>query len=228
VTCAVGKVWTRIVDNSDENSIATRMRRKRFNLFLDILRTVPKSSSHPIKILDIGGTQRFWEDMGFTNQSDVHITLLNLEPQQIDHENLSSLVGDATDLVGIKDREFDLVFSNSVIEHVGDLDRQRRMAQEVQRVGQRYFVQTPNYLFPIEPHFVFVGFQWLPVWMRTLLVRNFSLGWMPRASDATEARQLVDSVRLLRRKEFKALFPTATIYEERILGMTKSFVAYQR
>jgi 2-polyprenyl-3-methyl-5-hydroxy-6-metoxy-1,4-benzoquinol methylase len=227
-TCAFVKAWTRIADNADVNSIAARLRRKRFNLFLEILDAVPETTPRPIRILDIGGTQRFWEVMGFTAQDNIQITLLNLEPQQIDHENLSSLVGDATDLLGIKDREFDIVFSNSVIEHVGNFDRQRRMAQEVQRVGQRYFVQTPNYSFPIEPHFLFLGFQWLPVWIRAFLVGHFRLGWMPRASNAEEARRMVEGIRLLTRDEFQALFPTATIYEEKFLGLTKSFVAYQR
>lgn len=51
-----------------------------------------------------------------------------------------------------QDNEFDAVFSNSVIEHVGDYEAQRQMANEIMRVGKRYFVQTPNFYFPIEPH----------------------------------------------------------------------------
>ncbi|HXV96936.1 MAG TPA: class I SAM-dependent methyltransferase, partial [Anaerolineae bacterium] len=171
---------SKIVDNSDQTSYAAKLRRKRFSLFLELLADVPK----PVKILDIGGTQRFWEVMGFINQPDVHITLLNLDRQEVNYDNFSTVIGDATNLVGIKDQEFDAVFSNSVIEHVGDYQQQKQMAQEVQRVGRRYFVQTPNYFFPIEPHFLFLGFQWLPLSTRTWLLQHFNLGWIPRIPEA--------------------------------------------
>jgi 2-polyprenyl-3-methyl-5-hydroxy-6-metoxy-1,4-benzoquinol methylase len=75
-----------------------------------------------------------------------------------------------------RDHQFDVVYSNSVIEHVGDLDDMRRMAQEIQRVGKRYFLQTPNRYFPIEPHFVFPFFQFLPRPVQISLVQKFRLG----------------------------------------------------
>lgn len=212
-----------IINYNNENSFAIRMRRKRFSLFLELLADVPR----PVKILDIGGTQRFWEVMGFTTQPDVCITLLNLQRQEVSHDNFSSVMGDATHLAGIKDQAYDAVFSNSVIEHVGDYQQQKRMAQEVQRVGRCYFVQTPNYFFPIEPHFLFLGFQWLPVSTRTWLLQHFNLGWIPRVPEAEAAKKVVESIRLLRKKEFVALFPGATIYEEKFFGLTKSFIAYQ-
>jgi ubiquinone/menaquinone biosynthesis C-methylase UbiE len=186
------------------------------------LQTIPK----PVRILDIGGTQIFWEMMGFSDTSGVHITLLNLHPIVISRENFSSIVGNATELSGIQDDQFDVVFSNSVIEHLGDAIRQKQMAQEVQRVGKRYFVQTPNYFFPLEPHFLFPGFQWLPISVRVFLIRHFNLGWIKRISDQNEARELVKSIRLLRKHEFLALFPEAKLYEEKLFGMTKSFIVY--
>jgi hypothetical protein len=212
-----------IINYNNENSFTIRMRRKRFSLFLELLADVPR----PVKILDIGGTQRFWEVMGFTTQPDVCITLLNLQRQEVSYDNFSSVMGDATNLAGIKDQVYDAVFSNSVIEHVGDYQQQKRMAQEVQRVGRCYFVQTPNYFFPIEPHFLFLGFQWLPVSSRAWLLRHFNLGWMPRVPEAEAAKKVVESIRLLRKKEFVTLFPGATIYEEKFFGLTKSFIAYQ-
>jgi hypothetical protein len=125
-----------------------------------------------------------------------------------------------------QEREFEVVFSNSAIEHLGDWERQNRMAQEVRRVAQRYFVQTPNYFFPIEPHMVFVGFHWLPAPMRIWLVQHFALGWCKRRPDRESARQLVNSIHLLRKRELLELFPGADLHEEKILGLVKSFSAY--
>jgi hypothetical protein len=142
------------------------------------------------------------------------------------HSGFTSVVGDATDLSLFADDAFDVVFSNSVIEHVGDLDMQRRMAQEVQRVGRRYFVQTPNYYFPIEPHYLFPGFQWMPLEWRAWLLHHFDMGWSKRKATREEARQSVGSVRLLRKGEFTSLFPEAHVYDEKVYGLTKSFVAY--
>jgi 2-polyprenyl-3-methyl-5-hydroxy-6-metoxy-1,4-benzoquinol methylase len=213
----------RLVDNRDQDSVAAKLRRVRFSFFLSLLQNVPR----PVTILDVGGTQGFWETMGYTDVPGVQVTLLNLDEQPVRHSNFSSLVGDATDLSEIRDAEFDVVFSNSVIEHVGGLSQQGRMAREIQRVGKRYFVQTPNYLFPIEPHFLLPGFQWLPASVRVFLVRHFSLGWIRRIPDRDKAAELVHSTRLLRKGELLALFPGARLYEEKVLGLTKSFVVYK-
>lgn len=126
--------------------------------------------------------------MGFRPASDVSLVLLNLSNQDVSLQGFSSVAGDATKLKDFRDEEFDIVFSNSVIEHVGDQTQQMRMAQEVQHVGVRYFVQTPNYYFPIEPHFLFPGFQWLPITLRTWLIQRFNLGWMRKISDEEQAK----------------------------------------
>lgn len=68
--------------------------------------------------------------MGFVNEPDIHITLLNLYPVQTKYPNFTSVVGDGTDLKQFGDGEFDVVFSNSVIEHVGTFANQQRMSQQ--------------------------------------------------------------------------------------------------
>ena len=100
------------------------------------------------------------------------------------------------------------------------------MAKEVRRVGKRYFVQTPNKYFPLEPHFLFPLFQFLPINIRVLLLQNFRLGWFSKTPDQAKAREIVESIRLLDKREFISLFPNAELYEEKTFGMTKSFVAY--
>lgn len=210
-------------DNRDAGSLATRMRRRRFAFFLSLLDKV----NRPIKILDVGGTQAFWEMMGPDALGDAHITLLNLATQPVSGERFTSVAGDARDLSRYRDSSFDVVFSNSVIEHLGPaFAEQQRMANEIRRVAKRYFVQTPNRYFPIEPHFLTPGFQFLPVTARAWLLSNFNLGWYKKIPDRREARREVESVALLSERQVRALFPAAEIYRERIAGLTKSFVAY--
>ena len=216
------KVIKALVDNADETSFAAKMRRNRFGLFQRLLEKVPR----PIQILDVGGTQGFWEIMGFADEMNIQVTILNLTQPKVKYDNFTGMAGDATNLSNIQANQFDIVFSNSVIEHVGSYRNQELMAKEIHRVGKRYFVQTPNYFFPIEPHFLFLGFHWLPASARIYLIRKFKLGWVKKTPDLDEAKTLVDSIQLLKKKELIALFPQANIYEEKLLGMTKSFVVY--
>jgi hypothetical protein len=123
-------------------------------------------------------------------------------------------------------KEFDIVYSNSVIEHVGSYNDQRQLANEVMRVGKKYFIQTPNLYFLIEPHFVFPLFQFLPIELRVWIVTHFSTGWYGKIPDRKQAKEIVSSIRLLNKKDFLNLFPEGNIWEEKILGLTKSFIAY--
>ena len=197
------------------------MRRRRFELFLSLLRTL---KGH-VEILDIGGTQQFWDLMLGEDQPDIRVTLLNVAHQPLSSPHFVSVVGDARAMPQFAAKFFDVVFSNSVIEHVGDYANQRRMADEVRRIGRRYFVQTPNKRFPIEPHFLVPWFQYLPTGTRAWLLSRFDVGWYRRIPDITAARDEVESIQLLTRKRFMGLFPDARIHEEKLSALTKSFVA---
>ena len=209
----------RLADNRNPRSLAARMRRRRLAWLMELLRDLPR----PVRIPDVRGTELFWRNAGLARDPDYRITLLDRTPQPVTCPNMTSRVGDARDLAGYADGAFDLVFSNSVIEHVGSATDQRAMADEVRRVGGG-FVQTPNRYFPLEPHFLFPLFQFLPRAARILLVQHFALGWYPRARDRQEAEARVDGIRLLSEGELHAMFPDATIRKERLL-MTKSLVA---
>lgn len=178
-----------------------------------------------MRILDVGGTPDFWRRFAFAKDG-VRVTILNVMPQPCDDSNIETSVGDARDLHTFDDASFDVVYSNSVIEHVGTFDDQRRMASEVRRVAKRYFVQTPNAWFPLEPHFLFPAFQFLPLEVRAFLLTRSKLGWVPREPDLKRAREVVGSIRLLTLREMHALFPEGTIYRESVLGMTKSITSY--
>jgi 2-polyprenyl-3-methyl-5-hydroxy-6-metoxy-1,4-benzoquinol methylase len=219
---ADGAFVKRLADNSSGSSLATHMRRARFALFLSLLRKL----EGPVRVLDIGGTQAFWNLMAEGEDLDAEITLLNLRHQPVTSSAFTSATGDARNIPQYADKSFDVVFSNSVIEHVGSYSDQKRMANEVLRVGRRYFVQTPNKRFPLEPHFIFPFFQYLPMTLRAQMLHRFDVGWYKRVSSLERARAEVESIQLLTRSRFAELFPGATIYEEKLLGLTKSFVAY--
>ncbi len=214
-----------LANSRESNSLASRLRRRRFLLFESLIATV----SRPIRILDLGGTENFWQQMGFLDHQEVSILLINIDDMgRIKASNVETLVGDARDLSQFEDDEFDIVFSNSVIEHVGGLDDQKRMADEIRRVGKRYFVQTPNRYFPIEPHFLFPFFQFLPRGLQVFLVSNFEIGWAGKAPSREDAERRVSSCQLLSQREIRWLFPGGKLYKERFLGLTKSFIVYDR
>ena len=215
------QLLTPLADSSKAGSPAWTLRRRRFLRFQQLIDRCEKSH---LRILDIGGTEAFWEAMGFA-ESGHEIVLVNLFEQEPKYENIDIQVGDARALPQFDDNEFDIVFSNSVIEHLRNFEDQKRMAAEVRRLAPKYFVQTPNYYFPVEPHFLFPGFHYLPRSARMWLIMHFRLGSYERISDRREAEELVDEIRLLSRSEFRSLFPDAEIHDERLCGLTKSFMA---
>lgn len=214
-------MFKKIADNRDQRSLASQLRRKRFAFFQSLLSRLDR----PIHILDVGGTESYWQIMGLDGDDGVFVTLLNLTQENVTMPTMSTVVGDARKIQA-DDSSYDIVFSNSVIEHVGTYQDQMQMAGEVRRIGKRYFIQTPNKYFPLEPHFLFPFFQFLPLKIQIFLLQTFTLGWFEKTPDANKAREIVESIRLLSREEFVALFPQASIYEEKVFGITKSFIAY--
>ena len=220
------RLFSHIYDSNRSDSWATKLRNQRLIFFQSLISNLPK----PITILDVGGKVSFWESMGFLDQHnrDIKITVLNANVSEMQPitPKVEQIIGDARNMKQFKNQEFDIVFSNSVIEHVGTYAQQSQMANEVMRVGKRYFIQTPNLYFPIEPHFVFPFFQFLPIPFRIWLVSHFSLGWFNKISDPQKASQLVNAIKLLEKKKFLNLFPGAKLYEEKFFGLTKSFIVY--
>jgi hypothetical protein len=215
--------FSAVADHRNPRSLASRFRRRRHALLRRLLAGLPR----PLRLLDVGGTEGYWRAVApeGAGLEGITITLLNTELPAALQGGFEAIAGDARDLGAFADRSFDVVFSNSVIEHVGDARDQRRMADEVRRVGRAYYVQTPNRWFPIEPHFLVPGYQFLPVAVRTRMLQRFRLGWMPRTPDAEAARRIVESVQLLDAGQLRTLFPEATLHRERIGGLTKSLIA---
>ncbi len=198
-------------------SIAIDFRRKRIAFFKSLIANLPR----PLHVLDVGGTQAFWELMGLI-QDDIHLTILNTEPGEATFPNVTCIVGDARDMREFKDKEFEVVFSNAVIEHVGNLEQQHSMAKEIRRVGKRYIVQTPNRYFPIEPHVLIPFFQFFPLNLKVFTATH-TPNWGWKGAHIEE----LSTIRLMSEKELRTFFPAARVYTEKFLGLTKSFIVYR-
>ena len=175
--------------------------------------------------MDVGGTEIYWERMGL-DTNNIVVTLLNLEHHKTNKDNFVSIKGDATNLSSFKDNHFDIVYSNSVIEHLFTFDNQKLMASEIMRVGKAYYVQTPNYYFPIEPHWLFPFFQFFPFKVKVFLTKNFNLGHYKKSTSKEAAIIRVSEVKLLTEKQMKELFPNGKVYRETFLGFLKSITMY--
>jgi hypothetical protein len=178
------------------------------------------------RVLDVGGTIDIWRLAPVMPR----LVLLNKERVRYKVGAAEAVVlGDGTSLP-FADQAFDLVFSNSVIEHVGSRAEQARFAAEIARVGKQYWVQTPNRYFPIEQHHWTPFLHWLPRRWQAAVAKRFSL-WrrLTRATPEQHesyVRHYMDSIRLLTASDLRALFPGATVVRERFLGWTKSLVAW--
>jgi hypothetical protein len=208
-------------DDQSTASLSHRLRSRRFERFERMAAKLPR----PLSILDIGGTTEFWENRGWADADGIHITLVNLVEGDRRYENIVPTVGDATDLSEYDDNSFDLVFSNSVIEHLFSLRQQEAMAKEVRRLAPAYWIQTPNFWFPMEPHFLVPGWQFAPERLRVEILARRSVGWAGHTPDRAKAEELIREVRLLRRCELERMFSDATIVPERFGGLVKSWTA---
>lgn len=185
------------------------------------------------RVLDLGGTAYSWLDGDVRPAS---VTLLNVvegeltvrEARQDLPDWLELVAGDACDPPkAVRDGDFDLVFSNSVIEHVGGPARRVQLADVVRSCAPRHWVQTPYRYFPLEPHWLFPGFQFLPLaarsWLssRWPLVHTKSSSWSDSVSTAL-------GTELLSATEMRYLFPDSELRRESALGLTKSLIAVKR
>jgi hypothetical protein len=174
-------------------------------------------------ILDVGGVASLWEGLSVSPR----VTILNFKkPKKPLPAHIDFVVGDGT-RIQYPDRSFDIAFSNSTIEHLRDWNTQARFALEMRRVGRAYYVQTPNYYFPIEPHYLAPFIHWFAPAIQKRLVRYATpWGWIERPSRAN-AEAMVEEIRLLRPGEMQQLFPDGRLEREEFLGMTKSLIMYR-
>jgi hypothetical protein len=180
-------------------------------------------------VLDVGGYPGTWTTRPQIVQ---RIDCLNLhaapwDASQHPRHRITTTTGDACSLA-YGDQSYDIVFSNSVIEHVGDWERQKAFAREVRRVGKRLWIQTPAVECPLEPHFLAPFVHWLPVSIRRRVLRWFTpWGWIVKPTQ-DKIDETIAFTRLLGKRQVKELFPDCVVITERLLGIIpKSYIAYR-
>jgi hypothetical protein len=213
-------------DYDDPKSLASRFRRARMKHVVALIRAAFEERGE-CRIIDLGGRPDYWRaiDRQVLEDCKVRITTLNPEPQDDAGDPMfDQQVGDACAL-DVADNAFDLAHSNSVIEHVGGWNSMERFAAETRRVARRYYVQTPYFWFPIEPHLSAPLVHWAPepVQARWLIKRGHA--FVAKTTDIASAMRAVQDARLLDKTMMRHLFPDARLEEEKVAGLTKSLMA---
>lgn len=206
----------RLVEGEDSWGARRRQRRASW-----LAETFPDLAQ--MSVIDLGGRVETWLRAPVRPR---HVHVVNLEPApstvpdwaEVDHADACELP--AT----IAQRRYDLVFSNSVLEHVGGHERRLRFAEAVRSLAGSYWVQTPYRYFPIEPHWLAPGMQFLPVRARTTLARRWPLAHSPARTQEAAIHQVLWT-ELLDRSQLRHYFPDATIRAERLAGLPKSLIA---
>ena len=214
------------INHSNPDSFVNSLRKKRFRRIREIIEELIAVRGS-VKVLDIGGELAYWKNMGWQNNAAT-IYLLNLDPveNKEQQEGYIQVQGNALELP-YEMGEFDVVFSNSVIEHVGSKDNQKIFANEVRRVSSNYIIQTPSFWFPLEPHSMIPFFQFIPHSIRAVLIMVFNINYFPKAKSYQEAIKVSNDTLMLTRSGFQKLFPEAVIEVEYLYGIPKSYSVYR-
>jgi hypothetical protein len=202
-------------------SVGERRRSDRWERFST---TFPDIGS--MSVIDLGGTVEAWLRAP-VRPASVHVVNLESEPEEMP-DWIRADQADACNLpAAIAGGSYDVVFSNSVIEHVGGHAQRQRFADAVHKLADRHWVQTPYRYFPIEPHWLFPGFQFLPLTVRAEVSRHWPLVHT-QSPNRDEGLRAAMSVELLSRTEMAFYFPQSEIVFERMLGTAKSLIAIKR
>ena len=184
-----------------------RSRRHKLRLFLDFMQPTAETT-----VVDVGAadtpfgegegqalTHNFFEALYPWPERITAVGNVPLPHFAQAFPQIRTVIADGRDLP-FADREFDVAFSNAVVEHVGGRGDQERFVHELCRVAGRVFVTTPNRLFPVDPHTLLPFLHWLPE------------GRRPRG---------LDGVRPLAPRELRSLFP----YPVRIVNTGLTLIA---
>ena len=186
-------------------------RKRVFALFMEVMKP-----SRDARVLDVGVTMdtdfresNFFEQFYPYKEQIVCVGAENgahLEQQYPGIRFLQVVPGQP---LPFRDGQFDLVFSNAVVEHAGGKERQRAFISEICRVGQRVFVATPNRWFPVEHHTGVPLLHYLPPGAYRQLLRGTPLRYW----------SYEEHLNLLTARSFRALFADRYPLDVRRIGV---------
>jgi methyltransferase family protein len=178
--------------------ISLASRRKKFRLFIDAFHPDAETTIVDVGVVDSGfgegggasATHNFLEAMYPWPGHITAVGLGDLANFQRAFPDVTCVQADGLDLP-FADGEFDIAFSNAVVEHVGGEEAQRTFVGELCRVARRVYVTTPNRWFPIDVHTLLPGVHWLPENPRNSILRRLGK----------------EGINPLGARQFRALFP---------------------
>jgi hypothetical protein len=219
--CYSHRVDWRAARKRISNGPAARRRAERDRWLAEVFPDLDQMS-----VLDLGGRAKTWQRAS-VRPKRVHVVNL-LPPKEQDIPDwIEAEVGDACNLPPhIASRRYDLVFSNSVIEHVGGHSNRLRFAEAVHSLADAHWVQTPYRYFPVEPHLMAPGVQFMPLSARAWMARRWPLSY-GRGKGRERSLEQVLYIELLDRTLMHYYFPDSEIGVERAYGIPKSLVAYR-
>ena len=212
----LNKTVTKFIDPFQAGSFTYRFRQRRNEEFK---RRFPDLAD--MRVLDLGGVADTWRASGMRADS---VTLVNLDQASEDPTEPWIEMIQADACAGAFGK-YDLVFSNSLMEHLGGHARRQQFANVVRESAPSWWVQTPYRYFPIEPHWIFPFFQFLPFRARLMVCQHWDTLNMPACKDKAQAAELVASTELISATEMRTYFPGSEIWFERVASVPKSLVA---
>ena len=203
--------------------LSLKARKKIFGIFSEKF-----NPSSKLNILDVGVTSdSFNPESNFFEQFypfKEQITCVGIEDNywiESKYPGLKYLKIEPNEALPFKNKQFDISFSNAVIEHVGNTDSQQRFISELRRVSRAFFITTPNRWFPIEMHTMLPFIHYLPAtWWRKIM------GILRYKFYSHET-----SLNLLDKQTLLQLFPsdkTIEVIEVRTLGLVSNIVVVKK
>jgi hypothetical protein len=228
-------LWASVGSHITKTATAysARQRRRRGAVFLERLQPAPAD-----RILDLGS-----EDGShiarILGRDYNHIFIADIDEEALERGHrkygFTPVAIPENGTLPFADWYFDIVFCSSVIEHAtvdktellqhrsrrefrhAAWARQQRLAEEIRRIGRRYYVQTPYRYFPVESH------TWFPA-VVVVLPRRLQIRLIDRLNHFWPKKTAPD-FNLLTPREMRALFPDAEVLYERSFGLLKSMTA---
>ena len=201
-------------------NLTVQSRRKKFALFLSVFKPTLETT-----ILDVGASgaatgeraENFLEEWYAYPEKITALVMGDISTFSKRYPTVQVQTGNGLNLP-FPDKSYDVVFSNAVIEHVGNREAQEQFVRECLRVGKHVFLTTPARGFPIESHTMIPFVHWLPQALRNPIYR--ALG---RKNEGTPGY-----LTLLSARSFRKLFPAdvpVQIVRQRLSGMTSVLIA---